>query len=113
MNKAILTSAAVAAFFGFGMDANAEYAGGKTAAHTPAAHSHLTDAFEDYPRKDASGHTTYQSEVFEEMDSEVFVDADGRASYYNHWEDSAMEKEVGSPMGLEDRYDNPNTPTVK
>lgn len=112
MKKTILTSAVVAAFFGFGMDANAEHAG-KTAAHTPQAHSHLQDAFADYPRKDARGHTEYQPEVFEEMDFEVFVDADGRASYSGHWEDKGMDDEVGSPMGLEDRYDNSNTPTVK
>lgn len=113
MNKAILTSAAVAAFFGFGMDANAEYAGGKTAAHTPPAHSHLQDAYADYPRKDDNDHTKYQPDTYKDYKADVYVDAEGRAFHNPHWEDKAMDDEVGSPMGLHDRYDNPNTPTVK
>lgn len=113
MNKTILTSAVVAAFFGLGMDANAETIAGKTAASAPAAHSHLQDAFADYPRKDDYDHTKYQSDTYKDYKADAYVDAKGRAYHTPHWEDKGMDDEVGSPMGLNDRYDNVNTPTVK
>ncbi len=113
MKKTILTSAVVAAVFGFGMDANAEHAGGKTAAHTPGLHSHIGSSFKAYPKKDDRGEVKYQPETYKDYKGDVSVDADGRAYVSPHWDDKAMDDEVGSPMGSDDRYDPRNAPTVK
>ena len=103
-----MTSAVVAAVFGFGMNANA-----KSAASEPASHSHSADSYTAHPKKDELGRTVHQPEGFADYEGDVHLDSDGRATYIPHMEDAALDNNIGSPQAFDHSMDNVNTPRVK